>query len=492
MTSTDRRGGAGEAADSTSPARARIEILFVAFGALAVSLSQSLLVPALPTLPAELGLGAGSVEWLLTATLLVAAIAVPVFGKLADMVGKRLMLLVALGALVVGSLITALTSDFTLLIVGRSIQGLAVAAVPLGISLLNSVLPRERAGGAVALTSAMLGVGGALGLPLAGVVVEYADFHLLFWITAVAGAVAFVGVLTVVSEAPGRTGGRLDVVGTVLLSLALLTFLVPLSEGATWGWTSPLTWGILILSVVLAAVFVRTQTRRREPLVDMTLLRSRPILLTNTVSLIFGFALFASFLGTAPFVQADPRAGYGFGSSIIVSGLVLLPSGLAQLALAPVAARMIQRFGAPVTMAAGSAVIAVGYALRLVLDGQLWQVTVGTTVIGAGVGMGFAALPSLVATHSPLSEIGASNGINSLFRNIGGSIGSAASAGILASFTITVGGTVLPSLLAFRILFAVACVLAVVAALTSLRIPRDTQEGVPASTLRTSSARNES
>ena len=138
----------------TSPGRARVEIAVVAIGALAVSLSQSLLVPVLSVLPARLHTSSSNVEWLLTSTLLVGAVAVPLFGRLGDMVGKRLMLLVSLGALTLGSLLTAVTSNVDLLIVGRAIQGASLAAIPLGISLLTSLLPRKRAGSAVALISA--------------------------------------------------------------------------------------------------------------------------------------------------------------------------------------------------------------------------------------------------------------------------------------------------------------------------------------------------
>src|SRR3954464_2749730 len=207
-----------EIASHTSPARARLELFVVGLGALVVSLAQSLLIPVLGELPADLGTSASTVSWLLTATLLVGAVSVPIMGRLGDMFGKRLLLLVAIGALVVGSVLTALTRNVGRLTAGRAIQGASAAAIPLGISLLAGLLPRERVGSAVALISAMLGVGGALGLPLAGLVAEHADFHALFWITAGAGAAAFVGILAIVPESPNRSGGRVDVLGAVILA----------------------------------------------------------------------------------------------------------------------------------------------------------------------------------------------------------------------------------------------------------------------------------
>ncbi|MBB6627485.1 MFS transporter [Nocardioides sp. KIGAM211] len=460
-----------EVAAHTSPARARLELVVVGLGALVVSLSQSVLIPVLSVLPADLDTSASNVSWLLTSTLLVAAVAVPIMGRLGDMYGKRLMLLVALAALIVGSLITALTSNVPLLIVGRAIQGISAAAIPLGISLLATVMPRERVSSAIALVSAMLGIGGALGLPLAGFVAEHADFHALFWITSVAGALAFVGILTIVPEAPSRSGGRVDVVGGVLLAASLVTLLLPLTQSATWGWGDPRVAGLLVASAVLFVVFGWSQVRIHDPLVDLQALRRKPIVLTNLASILFGFALFASFIGTASYVEAPEASGYGFGSSLLVGGLAMLPSGLAMLFFSPVAARLIEKRGAPQTLAIGAVVVAAGWLMRIVVTDSLWQVIVGATVVGVGTGIGYAALPSLINTHTPPSEIAAANGLNSLFRSLGSSLASAVGGSILAANTVILGEFAVPSLTAYRELFALCAGASVLTALIVLLIP---------------------
>ncbi|HEU5270468.1 MAG TPA: MFS transporter, partial [Jatrophihabitans sp.] len=205
-----------------SAARVRLELLIVGTGALVVSLTQSLLVPVLSIVPAELHTSPANVEWLLTATLLVGAVAIPLFGRLGDMFGKRAMLLIVLTALTAGSLLDAVTDNLGLLIAGRAIQGISLAAVPLGISLLSSLLPRQRVPAAIALVSSMLGVGGALGLPLGGLIGEHADFHVLFWITATAGGLCLLATALVVPEAPGRPGGRVDLPGAAVLTVLLV------------------------------------------------------------------------------------------------------------------------------------------------------------------------------------------------------------------------------------------------------------------------------
>jgi MFS family permease len=463
--------------------RANLVLILVGLGALAVSMSQSILVPVLSILPTKLGTSSTNVSWLLTSTLLVAAVSVPIMGRLGDMFGKRLMLLVALGALTVGSVITALSSDIVVLIIGRGIQGMSAAAIPLGISLLSTIMPREKVGSSMALVSAMLGIGGALGLPLAGFLAERADFHVLFWIGAAMGLVAFVGILLAVPETPSRSGGRLDLTGSALLAAGLVSLLLPLSQGADWGWTDSKTTILLAASAVIFVVFAWTQTRIRQPLVDLKALRSRPIVLVNLASIGFGFALFASFIGSASYVEAPGATGYGFGSSLFVGGLVLLPSGIAMLLLAPVATKLIARRGAPQTLALGASVIAAGWFGRIVFTDQLWQVFVCTTIVGMGTGIGYAAIPSIVNIHTPRSELASANGLNTLFRSLGSSLASAVGGSILAGSSVMVGGASMPSLGAYRTLFALCAGAAVAAAVCVLFIPKAAAQAAAAGEL---------
>jgi MFS family permease len=458
--------------EPTSPGRARLELLIVGLGALMVSLAQSLLVPVLSILPERLNTSPSNVEWLLTSTLLVAAIAVPLFGRLGDMYGKRTLLLVALASLTIGSLVDAFTSNVGLLIAGRAIQGASAAAIPLGISLLSGLLPRDRVRSAIALISAMLGVGGSLGLPLAGVVAEHADFHVLFWITAAGGALSLLATATIVPKDTVRAGGRVDVPGVLLMSAALMALLLPLAQGSSWGWTSTRTVGLLAASVVLFVGFVLVEKRVRDPLVDLVATTRRPIVLTNIASLLFGFALFASLIGTASYVQAPAITGYGFGSSIVTAGLCLLPSGVLMLLLAPVAAHLIGAIGAHRTLSLGAIIVAVGWLVRIVFVGSIWEIVIGSAIVGAGTGIGYASMPALINTHTPVDELAAANGLNSLARSLGSTLASAIGGSLLTISTITIAGFALPSLSAYRVLFATCAGVAVLAAASALLIPQ--------------------
>jgi len=436
-----------------------------------VALTQSILIPVLGAIQRDLGSSTTGTEWLLTSTLLVAAVSVPVLGRLGDLYGKRRMLLVATLALVVGSVICALADSIGVMILGRIVTGISSAAIPLGISLIGQVLPAKRAGSGIALVSATLGIGGALGLPLAALVAEHSDYHVLFWICAVGGAATFAGIWFALAEAPRIGHGRMDFPGAVLLAAALVSLLLPLAEATTWGWGDPRTIGLLVLAAVLLAVFVLVERRVASPLVDLVVNARPSLLLTNIASLCIGFALFASFIGTASYVQAPTSTGYGFGSSVLASGLAMLPSGLAMLALSPVSALLSTRLGPKITLAIGGAVVALGFLGRIIFTGSFTEIVVWTTVAGAGTGIAYAAMPSLILRAAPADELAAANGLNTLARSVGSSLASAIGGTLLAAQTISLGGFDLPSLGAYRTLFGICAGAALLGAVVALVIP---------------------
>jgi MFS family permease len=464
---------------ATSPLRANLEIVAVGLGALMAALSQTLVLPVLPTIASDIDASTTEAQWLLTSTLLVAAISVPILGRVADIFGRRLVLVLSLGALGAGSLLAALTSNPEVMIAGRAISGLSAAAIPLGISLLASVLPAERKASATALISAMLGVGGALGLPLAGVIADNADYHVLFWIGAVGALLSIAMVLSLVGE-PGTSGTRtIDVPGVVLLAGGLFCLVLPLSQGGTWGWGSARVVGLLVASVVLLGLLVVVERRTTSPLVDLTALANPPVAMTNIASVFFGFALFASFVGTANYVQAPEATGYGFGSSVLTAGLCLLPSGILMLLLAPVAARLCVSIGAGNVLAISGVIVAAGLLVRIGLVDHLWQIVVGASIVGAGTGIGYATLPTLINSHTPPDALAAANGINTLARSLGSTLASAVGGSILASLTMSLGVVEVPSLAAYRVLFVICAVSAVTASIFGLVIAR---RGEPAVT----------
>lgn len=351
------------------------------------------------------------------------------------MYGKRRMLLLSLVLLIVGSVIGALSDTLVPMIVGRTFQGVSMAVIPLGISIMRDELPPERLGSATALMSASLGVGGALGLPTAAFIAEKADWHVLFWTAAVLGAVVTALVVTFVPESAVRSGGRFDVVGGVGMAIGLVCLLLAISKGADWGWGSGTTTGLFAMAVAVLLVWGWWELRTVRPLVDLRTSARRQVLLTNLASVVFGFAMFAMSLAVPQLLQLPTLTGYGLGQTVLAAGLALGPSGLVMMATAPLSARISAAAGPKVTLMLGALIVAVGYGLGVVMMAAVWQVVVVCCVIAAGVGFAYGAMPALIMGAVPLSETAAANSLNSLMRSIGTSASSAVAGVVLAHMT---------------------------------------------------------
>ncbi|MGY5057002.1 MFS transporter [Streptomyces sp. 900105755] len=462
-----------QTAGSARPTRPKPNsvVAVLALSGITVSLMQTLVIPIVPELPKYLNASASDAAWAVTATLLAAAVATPVAGRLGDMLGKRLMLLVSLVLLVSGSVVAALSDTLVPMIVGRTLQGLAAAVVPLGISIMRDELLPERLAGSTALMSASLGVGGALGLPAAAFIADHYDWHVLFWTSAALGVVAFALVMLLVPESRVRSGGRFDAVGALGLAVGLVSLLLAVSKGADWGWASGTTLGLFALAVVTLLAWGFFELRTARPLVDLRTTVRRQVLFTNLASIAFGFSMFAMSLVLPQLLQLPTRTGYGLGRSMLTVGLVMAPQGLVMMAFAPLSAAVTKARGPKVTLMTGAVIVAAGYGLNIVLMSEVWHLVLVSCIIGAGVGFAYGAMPALIMGAVPASETAAANSLNTLMRSIGTSVASAVAGVILAQLTISLGGTTLPSENGFKVVMAIGAGAAVLAFVLASFLP---------------------
>ena len=226
-----------------------------------------------PVLQHDLHTSTSGVAWVFTSYLLAASVVTPIAGRLGDMFGKKRVLVVALGGLAAGSLLAALVSSLPLMIAARTIQGLGGAIFPLAFGIIRDEFPRERVAGAIALVSGILGIGGGLGIVLAGPILQHLSYHWLFWIPLVVTVISTAAAIVFVPESTLRAPGNIHWLGAALLSGWLVALLLAVSEAPTWGWGSIKTIGLIVLGVVLAVFWVRAESRARHPLVDMKMMR---------------------------------------------------------------------------------------------------------------------------------------------------------------------------------------------------------------------------
>jgi predicted MFS family arabinose efflux permease len=460
-----------------SRVRDRLTVPVLAFGGILMAVMQTVIIPLLPDLPRLTGASAGAVSWMVTATLLSGAVLTPVLGRAGDMYGKRRVLMAALGLMTVGSVLCALSSDIGVLIAARAMSGAASAVVPLSISILRDELPPERRGSAVALMSSTVGIGAALGLPLAAVIIQYADWHAMFWVTSALGTLGVTAVWWAVRESPVREPGRFDVPGALGLAVGLVCLLLGVSQGGQWGWGSPRILALFLGAVVVLALWWWQQLRAERPLVDLRLVSRPRVGLSHVAALFTGFAFYANSLVTAQLVQAPKATGYGLGLSIVDTGLCLLPGGIIMLLLSPVSARISTARGPRVTLAIGAAVIALGYVVRIADSRDLWMIMLGAAVVATGTTFAYSALPTLILRAVPAGQTASANGVNVLMRTIGQATSSAAVAAVLVHHTSPVGGIPLPTLHGYLMAFAIAGVVALMACATALTIPGDPASG---------------
>jgi EmrB/QacA subfamily drug resistance transporter len=445
-----------------------LTLAILSLGTTAYALLQSAVVPALPDIERSLHTTETGVAWVLTAYLLSASVATPVLGRLGDMYGKERLLLVAYGLLTVGTLMAAVVDSLGLLIVARVIQGIGGGVFPLAFGIIRDEFPREKIAGAIGLLSAIFGIGGGLGVVAGGLIVEHLSWHWLFWIPLIALVGAVVLTWRFVPESPIRVPGRINWLGGALMAVGLSAVLLAVSEATVWGWGSSKTIGLLIGGLALCAAWVFAEMRAKEPLVDMKMMRLRGVWTTNLAGFLLGGGMFASFVLVPQFVETPKTTGYGFGSSVFVGGLYLLPSTLTMLVAGALTGRIAARFGSKVALVAGAAVGTASFAVLTAAHSEPWHVYLSTALLGAGIGLAFAAMANLIVLAVPPEQTGVATGMNTVMRSIGGAVGSQIAATMIADHLLPSG---LPAEHGYVLAFAISLGFLSVCILASLLVP---------------------
>lgn len=391
------------------------------------AMQNTAVVPLLPVLQRELNTSLTAVSWTLTVSLLVGAVSTPLLSRFGDMYGRRRMILGALAFLVAGSVMAAMATSLPWLIVARVLQGSVAALVPLSIGVVRDALPRAQFATGVGVLSATMGFGSGGGMILAGL--ADGDFHLVFWIIGGFSLAAGIVVAFLVRDAAPPVKGRPDLLGAALLAAWLVALLLGISEGGSWGWTSPGVLGLFGAAVVLAAGWVAVELKVAEPLVDMAMLVHRGTVGATVSSMLLGFSFFTLLTGMSSFAQAP----VGFSATTLQVGLYLLPSTLFMLVISLFAGRLMRRLPAASMVATGSLVTGLA-ALWLIFENDSpWHLYAASSLMGVGLGVGYAALGTMAVEHVDQGKTALASGVNALVRIVGGSTAGAVIAAILAA-----------------------------------------------------------
>jgi MFS family permease len=433
--------------------RPRPLIVGLSIVVLTVAVLQTAVVPVLGIIADQLNSSAVGVSWAVTANLLAAAAATPLIGRLADLHSKKRVLLVVLAVVLAGSILAATTSSLALLIVGRILQAASYALYPVGVAILREELTEDRMVSAMSVLSGTLGFGGGTGLVVVGLLVNHgADYHRVFWLTTAFTVVVIAIVVLAVPARPRSATGSIDWLGAAGLAAGLSAVLLAITQGHSWGWTSPRTLVCATGGILITVGWWFWERRAKQPLVSTKMLSRRPILLTNLATVFVGMGLYFAFLGLTQFVQIPHQAaGYGFGATVLEASVVyLLPGAVTGFLVALISGRFIDRFGArPVLVVAAAAGIT-GFLFIAFVHSAPWQVIVASILANAYISLGYGALPALVVSEVTAAETGVATGMNAIARTIGSSIAAALVAVLLGR---TAGGTSVPMESSFVAIF---------------------------------------
>ena len=343
--------------------------------------------------------------------------------------------------------------------------------IPVGISLMREVTPPHMTNTAIASMSATLGVGGAIGLPLSAWVAQSFDWHALFWMSVGLASLMVLSVALLVPHVHDAHGGRFDLIGAIGLAVGLLGALVAISKGNEWGWGHGRTIGLLVGGVVVLVAWAFYELRTKDPLCDLRVTVQRPVLLTNLAAIAVGFGMMAQAVVVPQLLQIPSATGYGLGQTMLEAGLWMAPGGLMMLLFAPVSSRLMTRIGPKRTLMIGATVLGSGYLVGFALMDAPWELLLASCVASAGVGIGYAAMPTLILDAVPMHEAGSAVGINGLMRSVGTSVAAAVMAALLTSSTTRIGSFELPTQGAFQLCFVVGAAAAFLGVAIAATIP---------------------
>jgi MFS family permease len=456
-------------ADDLASLRRRLLVPTLVLSGSLMSVVGSLGANLVPTLSRANGVSLSTGHWILTVTLLVGAVATPVMGRLADGSRQRAVILAALASVVVGCVVSAVSNGFTVLIIGRAFQGVGLGLLPVAMAIARRSLPPDSARRTIATLSVSTAIGAALGFPVSGLIAQVLNFRAAYWFGAITVAAALVLAALVLPPRSAAPSRRFDVVGAVLLGLAIIGISVVLSEGGGWGWTSARSLGVVAVSVVLLAVWIPYELRCVEPLVSLRQVGNRSVLTADASGFLIAIALYLLVPIIVEFDQIPRSVGYGFGASLVVSGLVLLPLAAGSFASNRLLVVYERRFGPRTMIPLGSVVFALVALLFAFEHSALWEAFVTAAICGLAVGFTTGAMPGFIVRAVDPSETGSAMGFYQVVRSIGQTVGSALSAAVLMSHTRH--GHAIPDVGGYKMALIIASALCLATGVVSFVLP---------------------
>ena len=452
-------------------------LVLLSLTAIMIMFTESMLIPALPTLQAEFNTTATWASWILSIYLVAGAVATPIFGKLGDTYGKKKLLVICMSLYTLGVIANGFAWNIQSLLVFRALQGLGMGMFPLAWGLIRDEFPPEKVAMSTGIISAMFGVGTAIGLVVGAWICENFGWRMTYHAVIPLAVGVTLLAFYKLQESPIRNPSKVDVIGATTFSVAILTFLVAMTEGERWGWTSLNTLGLIAVSLVFVVLFGLVEWRVRDPMIDLGVLSKRNVLFTNISAFVVGLGMFMMFQSITYLARMPPPVG--FGSSIFEAGLLQVPGSILLLAAGPLAGRLVSKRGAKLPVVLGSIVLSISFYFIYVFHYTQAQVVFGLIFMSVGMGLVMVSMINIVIQSVSQFETGIATAMNAIFRTIGGVIGPTIAGVLLARYVSPlviqtargpVMGPLLPNATAFNYIFLTALGVSIVGVLVTLLI----------------------
>ncbi|WKV74271.1 MFS transporter [Streptomyces sp. PCS3-D2] len=389
-------------------------------GLLIAALDQTIVSTALPTIVSDLG-GMAHLSWVVTAYMLAATAATPLWGKLGDQYGRKKLFQYAIVLFLIGSALCGLAQDMPQLIGFRALQGLGGGGlIVLSMAIVGDIVPPRERGRYQGLFGGVFGATSVLGPLLGGLFVDNLSWRWVFYINLPIGLVALVVIAAALHIPASRAKHTIDYLGTFLIACVATCLVLVASLGATWGWGSARIIGVAVLGALLLVAFLLVERKAAEPVLPLKLFRIRTFALCSAISFVVGFAMFGAMVYLPTFLQIVQ------GVSPTMSGVHMLPMVIGMLISSTASGQIVSRTGRwKVFPIAGTAVTALGLLLlhQLQRTSSTWEMSVYFFVFGAGLGLVMQVLVLVVQNAVSYADLGVATSGATFFRSIGASFG---------------------------------------------------------------------
>ncbi|BAB59659.1 multidrug-efflux transporter [Thermoplasma volcanium GSS1] len=395
-------------------------IAIAAFAGLLVTYVETMITPALPILVTFFDTNYDKLSWVITAYIISGTISSAIFGRLADMYGKKRIFIVLAGVYSIAVSFGGFAKTLEELIIIRTVQGLGMGMFPVSFALINDQVPKNRLALAQGIVSSTFSGGAAIGLVLGAWITQNYGWQWSYHSSIPVALILLAVAAIYLHDESSRRKSTVDFIGVSMLAIALVSLILGLSEGEYWGWSSASIISLFALSLILVFAFVYLEQRSPEPFINLSLLKTRNVLLANIAGLFAMAGMFFLFYSVPPLLQ-DPEPA-GFGVTIVESGLILLPAAVLNMVFAPLAAKLTTNRGPKTAIIVGLIILFFSYFGLYYNRSSIVAILEDASIMGMGISFIFVGIINILLVSVPREKAGESTGMNVVFRNIGTSL----------------------------------------------------------------------